>query len=502
VPQPPRRPPYCLRVRFRSARLAAAGLTLAAASLGLWLSLEPGDGQTRASGAPFLHFRTRPDLRPAPVTILHRASGTAPGYIFLAPKKYVDQAGPMILDDRGQVVWFDPLDARGVTDFKMQMYRGKPVLTWWQNTVNDGNGRSARVIMDSSYRIIRIVRRSGGLGPDIHDMQLTPRGTALMTVYEKIPYDLRPLGGPKDGYILEGVIQEVSVATGRVLWQWHSSKHVAITESYLPRGPKTGYFRTPFDYFHINSIDVDTDGNLLVSARHVCTVYKIRRSDGAIMWRLGGKKSNFTFGPGARFCWQHDARRRPDGTITIFDNHEYLPIKGAQSRAIALRVDEKTHRATLVRQYRHTPPILATSMANAQFLPDGHVFVGWGSEPYFTEYAKDGRVLLDARFGGERTDSYRAFRFPWVGHPTTKPAIAIDHDGDGLIVTVSWNGATRVARWQVLAGSDADKLRVVASTPKGGFETAIRLPDSPHYIAVRAVDGRGSVLRTSQIEAS
>ena len=484
----------------KAGRLIALTVALAGAAVGVWLGVASDDGRSTAPAPPYQHFRTRSDLRPPIVTILHRSPGAAPGYVFLAPKGKVAQDGPMIVDDRGQLVWFDPLAAKGVADFKVQRYRGRPVLTWWQGEIvkaGHAGTASGYVIMDGSYHVIRVVHAGNGLTGDIHDFQLTPDGNALMTIFHKVPYDLSSVGGPKHGYVLEGVVQELSLTTGRVLFEWHSGQHVAPGESYFPLGPKTGLFKSPYDYFHINSVALDTNGNLLVSARHTSTVYEIRKRDGAVLWRLGGKKSDFTFGRGARFAWQHDARRQADGTITVFDNAAKSARKGLQSRALVLRVDVAAHRATLVRAYAHRPPLLSTSQGDQQRLPDGHVFVGWGSNPFFTEYTEAGRVLLDGRFG-TGDDSYRVFHFAWTARPTTRPAVAVARGGSGAAtVYASWNGSTEVARWQVLGGSDAGRLHAVASAPKAGFETAIRLSSSPRYVAVRALDASGAVLAAS-----
>ena len=483
-------------------RLLVFGAALAVALGAMWLGVTSRSGTAATAPSPYQHFRTRPGLRPPPVTIVRRSAGTAPGYIFLAPKnKGVEQAGPMIIDDVGQVVWFDPLPTKGVTDFKVQSYQGRPVLTWWQGLLGPGYGVGGGfVVMNSAYHVIKVVRAGNGLVADVHDFQITPAGTAYMTIFHKIPYDLSGIGGPKNGYVLEGVVQEVSMATGRVLFEWHSAQHVAPSESYETLGPKTGLFKAPYDYFHINSVQLEPNGNLLVSARHTHTIYEISRKTGKILWRLGGKKNDFTFAvPGARFAWQHDARRQTDGTITLFNNNASSAQKGFESRALVLRLDLSTHRVTLVRAYAPTPRLLSTSQGDQQRLPDGHVFVGWGSNPYFTEYTSDGHILLNGTFGGPSVDSYRAFRFPWVGHPTSKPAIALDHANRTLNVYASWNGATQVNRWQVLAGPDRQHLRPLTSAAKSGFETTIPVNTSAPYIAVHALNPGGGVLATSPI---
>jgi arylsulfotransferase ASST len=236
-----------------------------------------------------------------------------------------------------------------------------------------------------------------------------------------------------------------------------------------------------------------------VSARHTHTIYEIRRSDGAILWRLGGKKSDFELGRGAHFAWQHDPRLHRDGTLSLFDNGASRPADNVHSRALVLRLDERRRTAKLVHSYAHRPSLLSTSQGNTQVLPDGHVFVGWGSNDYFTEFARDGKVLLDGRFGTGKADSYRAYRLRWVGHPTDRPAVAARKARGRVTAYVSWNGATEVERWRVLAGPSRRGLAKVKDVAKNGFETRVALPSSSRYVVVRALDAHGRVLRTSAV---
>ena len=451
---------------------------------------------------PTQHFRSRPDLHPPVVKIETAAHGTAPGYIFLAPKMAVAQAGPMIMDNRGQLVWFHPLKlTKGVTDFRAQRYKGKPVLTWWRGRVSDvGVGVNGwYVIYNTSYHPIAEVRPGHGLVGDVHEFRLTPRDTALMTIYHRRHTDLSAIGGPKDGLIWDGIVQEVDIASGRVLFEWHSFPQIGVAESYsAPPKKQLGTKAFPYDYIHLNSIDEEPNGNLLISGRNTHALYEVSRKTGKVLWRLGGKKSTLKLGPGVKFAWQHDARRQPDGTITIFDNGAAPPVQKF-SQVLVLRVDEGHKRVTLVRSYRHPKKLLSPFEGNAQFLPDGHVFVGWGGWPYVSELSKSGKVLFDAYFGhgkppGEDADTYRAYRIVWSGHPTDVPAIAVA----GGKVYVSWNGATAVKQWRVLAGDASDKLRATAAVGKRGFETAIPLAGSGRYVAVEALGADGKVLAVSK----
>jgi hypothetical protein len=405
----------------------------------------------------------------------------------------------MILDDMGRVVWFKPLDTHGVTDFRVQRYHGAPVLTWWRGRAPPHARNGFYVVYDSSYKKLADVHAGNGLVGDIHEFRITPRDTALITIYHRRPADLRPVGGAKAGLIFDGIVQEIDIATKRVLFEWHSYPQVALKESYqrVPRG-RPGKPASPYDYFHINSIDPEPNGNLLVSSRNTHTVYEIDRTNGKILWRLGGKRSDFRLGTGVRFAWQHDARRQPDGTITLFDNGA-TPAVEKFSRVLVLRLDESARTATLVRSFHHPRRLLSPYEGNAQFLPNSHVFVGWGSNPDYTEFDERGRVVLDASFGrpggapGSEADSYRAYHFDWTGRPADRPRTVVRRGR----VFVSWNGATEVDRWELLAGPSPDQLTRVRVAAKKGFETAIPLAGANGYLALRALSNSGAVLGTS-----
>ncbi len=472
---------------------AAAGVVTWVAS-GATLGCEPS-GRTRATASPAPReqawaFRTRPDLNPPGITVSTPARGVAPGYVFCAPKNGPDEAGPgrdgcLILDNAGQPVWFRPLQREDwdVMGFRLQRYRGRPVLTWWEGP-HTGYGKGEFVICDESYREVGRVRAGNGYEADNHEFQITTKGTVLFDIYGRTSADLSDRGGERDATVLEGIVQEVDVETGEVIFEWHSLEHVELDESYVK----------PYDYFHINSVDVYDEDHLLISSRNTCTVYKVDRKTGEIVWRLGGKKSDFEMGPGAHFAFQHDARRQRDGTITIFDNGNVNEVP--QSRGIRLELDEDAMTATLVREYTHPDEVLSETQGSVQILPNGNVFVGWGSEPVLSEFGPEGDLRFSANYPTEG-ESYRAFRFPWRGRPHDDPAIAAESREDGrVIVYASWNGATEVAEWEVLAGPGPDRLETVCSASRKGFETVISVETTEPYIGVRARDGSGEPLST------
>jgi len=439
------------------------------------------------------HFRSRPGLSPPTLQVTTLANGVAPGSIFTAVKAGPGQDGPMITDGNGRLVWFRRVPhGTSAFDFRAQQYDGRPVLTWWQGRVFNGEGHGVGLIFDSSYRQIATVRMGNGYQADFHEFELGPNGTAFLLAFVPTRWNLARAHGSRRGVALDAVVQEIDVRTGLVMFEWHSLGNVGVNESYDRAG------RGAFDYFHANSIDLEPDGNLLVSARNTHAVYEVDRRSGAVLWRLGGKRSSFAMTGGTRFVAQHHALRAPDGSITIFDNGS-PPATGRPARGIDLKVDEAARTAQLAHSYTHARPrLVSASQGSMQTLPNGNAFIGWGGEsPYMSEYAAAGQLVFDGHFVPSGIDTYRAYRFPWSARPAAPPDVAARVAGAATSVWASWNGATDVASWQVLAGGDPASLQPVAEGPLAGFETALTVPLAEPYVAVRAIDSSGQVLGTS-----
>jgi hypothetical protein len=453
-----------------------------------------------ASG-PVREFHSRPDLKPPTITVTSGDTDDS-GYTFLGPwASGGDQPGPLMVDRNADPVWFRPVSLDPSqsniwgTNFRAWTYRGRPVLAWWEGEVAHGGfGQGEGVLLDSSYREVARVRAANGLQMDLHEFAITPQGTAIFTCSPPVQNaDLSAVGGPANGQIYSPILQEVDLRTGRLLLEWRGLDHIPLTDSYLP-------VSEPFDYLHINSIAVDSDGHLLVSGRHTWAIYKVNRHTGQVMWRLGGKSSDFDVDKRAVFAWQHDAQRPAKGIVTVFDNGSEGTINTeTRSRGLVLRVDESARTAKLVQEYRHPKPLLAVAMGSVQLLPNGNVFVGWGTEPYVSEFRGDGALLSDAlMLSGYK--SYRAYRMPWKGIPDRAPDLTASRNTENGETTlyVSWNGATDVAsHWQVHAGQDARSLRVVGRARRRGFETAIPLGSTGGYFSVAALDEDGTRLSTS-----
>ena len=436
------------------------------------------------------HYFSRPDLRPPKLTVLH-AGRTGEGELFVAPSSGPGQRGVLILDNRGDVVFFHPTTPNTAMNFRTARLHGKPVLTWWEGKASAGLGRGTHVILDQSYRVVARMPAGDGRQSDLHEFMITPQNTALITSYEVRDVDLSSVGGPTRGKAIGGMVQELAIPSGRVLFDWRSLDHVALAETHTP------YVGHPLDYFHINSIDLGADGNWLISARNTWAVYKVDRRTGEVLWRLGGKKSDFEMGKGTVFAWQHDARHHGDSRISIFDDGAFPQVE-PQSRVLLIELDGKRGQARLARKWVHRPRrIVSKFMGNAQVLGNGNVVVGWGSEPFVTEFAPDGSIVFDGTLpkGGE---NYRAFRLAWTGLPATGPAL-VYHRAKGVrALYVSWNGATEVAAWQLLAGARPAGLSSVERVRRRGFETGFAAPPGARYAAAVALDAKGRRIGRSE----
>jgi Arylsulfotransferase (ASST) len=198
-----------------------------------------------------------------------------------------------------------------------------------------------------------------------------------------------------------------------------------------------------------------------------------------------------------RWAFQHDVRVRAsnDLFVTMFDNGAGPPAVERQSRAIKLVLDLKHMTTRQVAQHLHKPALSASFEGNFQQLPNGGDFVGWGQQPYFSEYDRHGRLVFDGHFVAA-TASYRVYRFPWSGTPTNLPAVAALTRGHRMTIYASWNGATTVASWRALGGPSATSLAPVYTVRRSGFETSIPIV-AHRYVAVQALDGAGHVLAQS-----
>jgi EmrB/QacA subfamily drug resistance transporter len=501
-------------VAFTSGRWRMAAGVLAV--VGAFVAVDFADGNSH--GAPIgayvsgdtYSFYSAPGLHP-PVARAHVLPADlrtlAPGYIFLAnfyeisSPPIVGQSGPLILDGRLAPVWFRPVPEDVVaSNLSLQSYAGKPALGWWQGVItNTGATTSGEdILVDQHYRQVSRVRGRDGWIVTPHEL-IVRGGVALVTANKNIPMNLSKYGGAYNGALIDSAVQEYDLKSGRLLYSWDALAHIPLSASYATL-PINGF---PWDAYHINSIQLTQGGKFVVSMRNTWAAYQVDPASGAIEWTLGGKRSSFRFGPHAAFEWQHDVALEANEVVTMFDDHccqitgggTYVSATGG-SRALQLKLDRGARVATLYQQFGHGGGFDADYMGSAQPLPGGGMFVGWGAQPYLSEFSASGKLLFDVVL--PRPDlSYRAMLEPWVGLPLQAPAGAARTRAGKTTVYATWNGSTQVTSWQVLASATGGPERVVASSPKLGFETAIPINGAYGAFTVRALDATGKTLATS-----
>lgn len=474
-------------------------------------------------------FVSAPALHPMKVALNVDKPGAASGLIFVAPytaygTTMIGQTGALIMDRAGNPVWFRPLDSiyKQNTDFRVQTYKGKPVLTMWQGTISGTQSANPNLpagdpepgayfqIINQNYKVIKRIFAKKEFTSDVHEFTITNQNTALFTAVKQVPANLTLYGGPANGYFDNYSIQEVDLKTGKLVFFWDVLAHVDPADSKIPASSATSS-NNIWDCFHVNSVEEGPDNTLLISMRNMWGIYSIDKKTGNVIWQLGGRKSDFAFGPNAAFSWQHDARHRPGNRISMFDDaccaSSSCPPEGP-ARGLILQLDFKSMTANVNRTYYHNPTLYVPSQGNVQKLPNGNQFVGWGQEPYLSEFADAGNTeqdpslnfLYDMQFPNQNL-SYRAFKNEWVGLPTYPPSIAVNRSCEnGVTVYASWNGSTKTDAWRVLAGPTPDKLSVVInSASRTGFETDIRINSEGPYFQVRALNSSGRVIGVTRI---
>ncbi len=493
-----------------------------------------------SSSADVWNFVTAPRLHPMKVSVQIQQPGTAPGLIFVGPyavsesaSDLVGQTGPLVMDNAGNPVWFLPVSStnkKQVTDFRVQSYLGQPVLTWWQGTIAGTvpsdlpNGTplpGARFYIENDhYQKIMTVRARNGFTADVHEFLITPQGDALFTAIKVVKADLTPYGGVKNGSFVDFEVQEINLRTGKLIFAWDVDKHIPLSASIVPAPTSASQV---WDAYHLNSIDEGQNGALLLSARDMWAVFEISNpaiaGGGQVLWQVGGKPqtqwpqfsiSNDITGPyDSAFQWQHDAQFQPVAgnpppgqvPISLFDDaccESPYPEPFSPGQGEILNLDFNNMTASVQKSYPHDPSLFPNSQGDVESLPNGDEFIGWGAEPYYSEYSQKGAVLYDVLMPGDDI-SYRAYRNTWVGLPLTRPSAAVRLVNGSPVVYASWNGSTGTVAWRLLAWPNPVALSPVSTISRTGFETTLATPISSRFYQVQALDAQGQVLGTSRI---
>ncbi|KIK52282.1 hypothetical protein GYMLUDRAFT_77877 [Collybiopsis luxurians FD-317 M1] len=429
--------------------------------------------------------------------------------------------GAIILNPNGTLVYsaFQSTDINALT-FRLgvQRFRGKYHLVVWIGAFDlfPGFGSSGyNLLLDETYTIVANITVTPDLnaGPDLHELQITPNDTAIMTAYPAQAANLSVFGGPENGFILNCVAQEVEIETGEAVFTWHSLDHVEPGECFAEIGQTgDGTADDPWDFFHINSVQKLDDGNYFISSRHCHTLYLVNPS-GDIIWRMGGKRSDFTFEPGANYSWQHHARMHNNNTISVFNNGASTWEQDfAFSQGLLLKYNMSTMTVSLINSRTPFNHILSQGEGSMQVMENGHSLVGWGQQPYYSQHDENGNTMWSAQFG-LNSSAYRTFLHDWVGRPNTPPSVHVSNASsfNNVSVYAWWNGATEVTAWQLLGAnthhasqsSPTDNIQLSRATTLGDpvgkydFETTLtyhgRQGDFEFY-QVAALDANGHVL--------
>ncbi|MEM7799467.1 MAG: arylsulfotransferase family protein [Chloroflexota bacterium] len=436
-----------------------------------------------------VNYHTLPDGYPDMYVNVNQ-EGKEEGYLFISnftvdwTSMSFSRSNPyiLILDEDGEPVFHQAMD-RPTADFKAH---DSGLLSYYRF------GSGEFTIMNAQYEIVD-TWTGIGYGADVHELLIRPNGNYIIMIYDPQPVDMSKIieGGNPNAIVTGMILQEID-ADKNLVFEWRSWDHIPITDT------NVDLFADTIDYVHGNSIEVDTDGNWIISSRHLDEITKINRQTGNIIWRFGGKGNQFTFNPddGEPFFEQHDARRLDNGNLMLFDNR----INREYARAVEYELDEVNLIARRVWEYREPFPNGSLAMGSARRLPNGNTLIGWGSMyPSVSEVNSEGEVLFELNFQEHNdeevfitTNSYRAFKLPWAGRPTWPPTLVeeITNDPDEVTIHYSWNGATDVQRYNIYVGESVENMIFVDSETVTGFETTtvFNKSDRNCYVQVEAID--------------
>ncbi|KAI5465323.1 ASST-domain-containing protein [Mariannaea sp. PMI_226] len=447
-------------------------------------------------------------------------------YIFLGSIYGQMRAGPMIIDARDLSLVYADQHYDNTYSSMVQEINGTRYLVFWEGVHNRGHADGYGLVFDEHYNLRWKVTPQGAFKHamvDMHEMRITPEGTAIFSVYTNIKWDASAFGGPVDGLLMDSGFQEIDLETNEVVFSWAASQHFDVKDTRARYGEGFGVSSngdSGFDFFHINSIDKTNDGNYLISARHLSTIALINGTDGTVIWALGGARNQFldlSDGRATNIGWQHDARfYHNQSHITMFDNHGEKTgpcdaIYGCKTRGLHLEIDTQAMTARVIQEYFHPAKINSGAMGGMSQLDNGNFLLGWGYNPGFVEYTPDGTVAMDVQrgvFASFQADmfAYRVDKGNWIGRPPWLPSVAIDapyRTTENAIIWLSWNGATDIAQWIVLAARYTNLLdsheSVIAIANRTGFETKVELGNATGYpfMAAVAVSKDGTILGSS-----
>lgn len=414
---------------------------------------------------------------------------------------------------------------RNVDNFKPVYINGSQHLSFrlvslvLSNDIPEKERTDSGIILNHRYEEVGRTKAANGKLLDSHEFSVQPDGeSVVLSTMWKLDKDASEIG-QKERHVLNNGFQEIDLSSGKTIFDWDPfANGILLNETFDVLGMGQTENKNAWDYFHINSIDKDINGDYMVSGRHLSTIYKISGVDGHVIWRLGGHASDFVLDEGVAFHWQHDARFRfaneTHTVISLFDNESEdfgrnhdIPEARSVGKIIILDHSTRPMTAKMLRQFGRPDGKTSNALGSLQTIGDrvndANVFVNWAYDCYISEYDAQDRLVLEAKLMSDRTKSYRAFKYPFIGKPTEPPAfkvlpIAYASDDVASAFYVSWNGATEVTEWAFYGGDKlTGPLALLAKVKKHGFETSWVRPGVTKYAYAEALDANGKAIGRS-----
>ncbi|CAI7670204.1 unnamed protein product [Penicillium pancosmium] len=479
-----------------------------------------------------LQFLSRPDLSPPRLNITVPASPqTEAGYLFFTAARGntpdsagPDQPGAYIFRDNGELVWSGVGYWAGwVADFSPIMVNGKPALRAFEGDVIPATGRMLgnHALLDNSYRTIGVIHAATHRLSSAHEFEVVNESSVLIETPIMTVADPSSYGEKKT----KSSFWRADFKTGEPIFEWSSKGRINPIYSAIPLDKKGTYdgrtYNSAWNYFHINSLDKNSEGDYLVSARHYNAIFKINGSNGDIIWQLGGMQgSTFQIPSNLEFAFQHDARfqyRSPDGVIehiSFFDNAAYT-APGREispcSRGRHIELNNTAKSLKEIHTYHAPDNLIAHTQGSFRSLPNGNKLANWGSAGALTEFTDDGTILFHAyldSYPNKNVQSYRGFKANWTALPSEEPAVlALKYGEKDVVVWVSWNGDTETKIWKFyLIDKESGEYHFLGSSRRSGFETRFETIASARafrfhgelLVVAEALDLNGNSLRKSR----
>ncbi len=324
--------------------------------------------------------------------------------------------------------------------------------------------------MNKSFHLVDSFTCKNNIRLDKHDAIVMPNGNILLLGFEKtvMSYskapELKEISKQDESLVPVGLIQEQD-AQHNLVWEWHAKDHFDMGDLDL-------FYEHPEshpDLTHCNAIELDSDGNILLSSRNMNEITKINKSDGSVMWRLGGKSNQFKFvNCQLPFYGQHNIKRLSNGHYTIFDNGLNTYPHGA--RAMEFELDQSNKTAKLIWSYTYDKNFNTTGRGNVQRLDNGNTLVAFGTlssgDICFVVVNPKGEKIIEVK----GPPAYRVMNYSSLPFQFNRPVInCFDSAG---VKYLDAGAGYKTYKW-----SNGDSTRIISITKIGSYSVFVPCGD-------------------------